>query len=76
MISLNQLADEPYNAVFKLFATHRKEKQKAFQLLEQSRDISSILPGLTMRGTVPGNFKNLAILPQLIEETPVYSLAI
>ena len=42
LISLNELADEPYNAVFKLFATHRKEKQKAFELLKQSRDVSSI----------------------------------
>ncbi|EDN70616.1 hypothetical protein BGP_3981 [Beggiatoa sp. PS] len=46
LISLNELADEPYNAVFKLFATHRKEKQKAFELLKQSRDVSSIPPGL------------------------------
>jgi hypothetical protein len=42
LISLNELADTPYNAVFKLFATHQKEKQKAFELLKQSRDISSI----------------------------------
>ena len=40
LISLNELADEPYNAVFKIFATHQKEK--AFRLLEQSRDVSSI----------------------------------
>ncbi len=46
LISLNELADEPYNAVFKLFATHRKEKQKAFELLEQSRNVASIPPGL------------------------------
>ena len=44
LISLNELADKPYNAVFKLFATHQKEK--AFQLLEQSRDVASIPPGL------------------------------
>jgi len=42
LISLNELADEPYNAVFKVFATHLKEKQKAFKLLEQSRDVSSL----------------------------------
>ncbi len=42
LISLNELADKPYNAVFKLFATHQKEKQKAFELLKQSRDISSL----------------------------------
>ena len=46
LISLNELADEPYNAVFKLFATHRKEKQKAFELLKQSRNVASIPPGL------------------------------
>ena len=42
LISLNELADKPYNAVFKIFATHKREKQKAFKLLEQSRDVSSL----------------------------------
>ena len=42
LISLNELADEPHNAGFKVFATHLKEKQKAFKLLKQTRDISSL----------------------------------
>ena len=42
LISLNELADEPYNAAFKIFATHQKEKHKAFRLLEQTRDVASI----------------------------------
>ena len=46
LISLNELADTPYNATFKLFATHQKEKQKAFELFKQSRDVSSIPSGL------------------------------
>jgi hypothetical protein len=46
LISLNELTDKPYNAVFKVFATHQKEKQKAFELLEQSRNVASIPPGL------------------------------
>ena len=39
LISLNELADEPYNAVFKLFATHQIEKAKALNALEKSRAV-------------------------------------
>jgi hypothetical protein len=46
LISLNELAEIPYNTAFKLFATHQKEKQKAFELLKQSREVSSIPSGL------------------------------
>jgi hypothetical protein len=35
LLSLNRLADEPHNAVFKCFASRRGEKQKAFTTLSQ-----------------------------------------
>jgi hypothetical protein len=42
LISLNELTDEPYNAVFKLFATHQIERAKALNTLEHSRAISKM----------------------------------
>jgi hypothetical protein len=41
LISLNELSNEPYNAFVKCFATHRQEKQKAFDSLEQSGLLNS-----------------------------------
>jgi hypothetical protein len=35
LLSLNELANEPHNAFIKCFASHRQEKEKAFDLLEQ-----------------------------------------
>jgi hypothetical protein len=42
LISLNELTDEPYNAVFKLFATHQIERAKALNTLEHSRAVSKM----------------------------------
>ena len=35
ILSLNELADKPYNAFFKCFASKVREKRKAFSMLEQ-----------------------------------------
>jgi len=42
LISLNELSNQPYNAFVKCFASHRQEKQKAFDLLEQSGLLNSL----------------------------------
>jgi hypothetical protein len=72
LISLNELADTHYNATFKLFATHQKEKQKAFELLKQSRDVSkiprglkSLLSGLLILGEQD---MNLDLTPEQVRE--------
>ncbi len=49
LISLNELADEPYNAIFKLFATHQIEKARALKTLERNRLVSEM----------PTDFKSL-----------------
>jgi hypothetical protein len=36
LISLNELSDEPHNAWVKCFASHKKEKEKAFKMLGDS----------------------------------------
>jgi len=36
LISLNELSDEPHNAWVKCFASHKKEKEKAFKILGDS----------------------------------------
>jgi len=35
LLSLNELPNEPHNAFVRCFASHRQEKEKAFELLEQ-----------------------------------------
>jgi hypothetical protein len=42
LLSLNELSNEPHNAFVKCFASHRQEKQKAFDLLEQSGLLKSL----------------------------------
>jgi hypothetical protein len=42
LLSLNELANEPHNAFVKCFASHRQEKEKAFELLEQSGLLKSL----------------------------------
>lgn len=65
LISLNELADEPHNAVFKLFATHKIEKQKAFFVMERSRNV----------GSMPKDLKSLfSGLLSLGEEDMTYEL--
>ncbi len=39
LISLNELSNEPHNAFVKCFASRKKEKQKAFQLLKEARSL-------------------------------------
>ncbi|MDM8567763.1 hypothetical protein QUF74_19215 [Candidatus Halobeggiatoa sp. HSG11] len=72
LISLNKLADKPHNAAFKIFATHQREKYKAFKLLEQSRDVTSIpeelellLSGLLTLGEQNMDYK---LTPEQIKE--------
>ncbi len=36
LLSLNELANEPHNAYVKCFASHRQEKEKAFEMLEKN----------------------------------------
>jgi len=42
LLSLNDLANQPHNAFVKCFASHRDEKEKAFELLEQSGLLNSL----------------------------------
>ena len=52
LLILNELADEPHNAFIKTFASHRKEKRKAFEQLWQlpywdfPRKLQRVLGGL------------------------------
>jgi hypothetical protein len=54
LISLNELSADRHNAYFKLFASHKKERQKAFKILEREglplmpEPLESLLSGLRL----------------------------
>ncbi len=74
LLSLNELSDEPHNAFIKCFASHRQEKEKAFQVLEKyaynslTTHLKSYLNGLKgIWFTLPkGEDMNLDLTPELI----------
>jgi hypothetical protein len=76
LISLNELSNEPYNAFVKCFATHRQEKQKAFDSLEQSGLLNSSTNELKwfilgLKGlwfTDKGDDMNLEMTPEQVAE--------
>lgn len=57
ILILNQLEDEPYNALVKTFASRMPEKNKAFNLLRQfwtlSSDLSTLLEALRIAWSLP-----------------------
>jgi hypothetical protein len=54
LISLNELSADSHNAYFKLFASHKKEREKAFNILEREglplmpEPLESLLSGLRL----------------------------
>ncbi len=74
LLSLNELSNEPHNAFVKCFASHRQEKQEAFQVLENqvynslNMNLKYFLDGLkgiwfTLK---KGDDMNLELTPELI----------
>jgi hypothetical protein len=75
LISLNELADTPYNAWFKVFATQKSQKQKAFQTLQRhclsmlTYPLESILSGLWQFWIVlKGDEMNIQLTPEQMAE--------
>jgi hypothetical protein len=74
LLSLNELSDEPHNAYVKCFASHRQEKEKAFQVLENyaynslTTQLKSFLDGLKgIWFTLPkGEDMNFELTPEMI----------
>lgn len=74
LLSLNELSDEPHNAYVKCFASHRQEKEKAFQVLENSAynsltsNLQAFIDGLKgIWFALPkGEDMNLELTPELI----------
>ena len=74
LLSLNELADLPHNALFKCFASHKTEKQKAFEWLmgkslpfSVSRTLKSFLRGLwNFWFPLQGEDMNLEVTPEHI----------
>ena len=74
LLSLNELSNEPHNAYVKCFASHRQEKEKAFQVLENhvynslTTNLKSFLDGLKgIWFALPkGEDMNLELTPELL----------
>jgi hypothetical protein len=62
LISINELSDKPHNAILKCFASEKQERQKAYEILKQSRSelmparLESLLSGLSK---VDGDYTKL-----------------
>lgn len=72
LISMNELTNTSYNTMFKLFATHQKERQRALEILQQNQDIISVpreleilLTGLFLRGEEEMDYE---LTPEKVQE--------
>ncbi len=74
LLSLNELSDEPHNAYVKCFASHRQEKEKAFNVLENhaynslTSNLQTFINGLKgLWFTLPkGEDMNIELTPEQI----------
>jgi len=75
LLVLNQLSKEPYNALFKVFASQRTEREASFALLEQigakqwSPGLGEVLTGLQtlLQQQEGGKMKGIVIDPEYVK---------